>query len=97
MSILTIDDLKKHARIDSECEDDVLQLYIDSAEATTMNYLNRTLDDLVEEYDGVPAPVRQAMLMLAAHGYNQREPVSPTNLYTVPYTYDALVKPYMIL
>lgn len=44
-----------------------------------------------------PAPVIQATLMLVDHSYTQRSPASTQNLYTVPYTFDMLIRPYMQL
>lgn len=44
-----------------------------------------------------PAPVVQATLMLVDHSYTQRSPASVQNLYTVPYTFDMLIRPYMQL
>ena len=41
-----------------------------------------------------PAPLVHAMLMLAAHWYNQRESVSATQMYAVPDSLQALIKPY---
>ena len=35
--------------------------------------------------------------MLVAQSYQHREPMSPQNLYTVPYAFDLLLKPYMRL
>lgn len=43
----------------------------------------------------VPAPIRQALLMLAAHWYEHREPVSPGGApHRIPDTVDALLAPY---
>jgi len=42
----------------------------------------------------VPAPLKQAVRMLAAHFYERREALSETRLYAVPQTVDALIAPY---
>ena len=42
----------------------------------------------------VPAPLKQAVLILTAHFYEQREAASDDRLYTVPQTVDALIAPY---
>lgn len=44
-----------------------------------------------------PVPLIQASLMLVDNSYTQRSPASAQNLYSVPYTFDVLVKPYMKL
>lgn len=97
MKYLTLDYIKQHSRIDYCCEDELLELYANSAEDTVMNYLNRSFEDLIEEYGQVPPAIMHATLMLVDVSYQYRSPISPQNLYTVPYTFDVLVKPYMIL
>ena len=72
-------------------------LFGDAAEETVLNYCNRSLESLYEEYGRIPAAITQGTLMLVANSYKNREPASVSNLYLVPYTFDALVKPYMIL
>jgi uncharacterized phiE125 gp8 family phage protein len=42
----------------------------------------------------MPAPIVQAIMMLAAHWYNQRESVSTTQMHQVPDSLSALIKPY---
>lgn len=97
MKYLTLEMIKSHSRIQFDCEDDLLQLYAESAEDTVLNMLNRSYDDLVSAYGEVPMPVVQATLMLVDNSYINRSPVSPQQLYQVPYTIDVLLKPYMIL
>lgn len=97
MKFLNIDYIKQHSRICSDCEDGLLELYGESAEDTLLNYLGRTYEDIMEEYDEVPAPLRQAALMLVDVSYTYRSPVTPANMSVVPYTFDPLVKPYMKL
>ena len=97
MRFLSLDYIKKHSRIDYDCEDALLTLYGDAAEETVLNYCNRTLESLVNDYGEVPAAIMQAALMLVDVSYQHRSPISPTNIYLVPYTFDILVKPYMIL
>jgi len=97
MKWLTIEDIKKQLRIDYSYEDDVLDLYGSSAEDTVLNYLNRSYQELLETYGEVPAPIRQATLMLVDNSYQHRTPAEPTNMYYVLYGFDNLVKPYMRL
>ena len=97
MKYLTLEMIKGHSRIQFDCEDDLLQLYAESAEDTVLNMLNRSYDDLVSAYGEVPKPVIQATLMLVDNSYINRSPVSPQQLYQVPYTIDVLLKPYIIL
>lgn len=102
MKWLTMDIIKAHSRIDFDCDDELLAVYANAAERTVLNVTRRTLSELeaMKDDDGdfpVPTPIVQASLMLVDHGYQQRSPVTQQNLYTVPYTFDMLVKPYMKL
>ena len=103
MKFLTLDYIKQHSRIDFDCEDELLELYGDSAEETLAGLLNRgkTVDEMVEslteEYGDIPARCYHAALILTEQAYNHRGPVSPTNMSIVPYGFDYLVKPLMKL
>ena len=97
MKWLTLDWIKKHSRLDFDCEDDLLELYGDDAEETVLNIIARTYDDLVEEYGEVPKPLYVAALMLVEVDYNHRSPESMNNMYAVKYSFDMKIKPYMRL
>lgn len=97
MKYLTLDYIKQHIRIDHDCEDTMLELYGNAAEETVLSLLGRSYDDLLERYSVVPSAVMQATLMLVDVSYQYRSPVSPTSVSMVPYTFDLLIKPYMVL
>ena len=103
MKFLTLQYIKAHSRIDYDCEDSLLELYGNAAESVLAQHLGRgkTVEEMVSsltaEYGEVPTPILEAGLMLVDTSYQYRSPVSQTNIYTVPYTFDLLVKPYMIL
>lgn len=97
MKWLNLGIIKKQLRIDGNCEDDLLSMYGDSAEATVLNYCNTTYSDIVEKYGCVPIPLKQASLLLVDMSYQYRSPVSTQNLSAVPYSFDVLVKPYIVL
>ena len=97
MKYLTIDDIKAQLRLDFDCEDSLLELYGIGAEDTILHLCNRTYENLVETFGEVPAAIRQVTLELVATSYDQRNPASPTNLSAVPYNFDLLVKPYIVL
>ena len=98
MKYLTLDHIRQQLRIDQTGEEDaVLELYGSAAEETVLNICNRTIDDVIETYGGVPDPVRQATLMLVGQSYQHREPSSVQNMSAVPYAFDLLIKPYMRL
>lgn len=97
MRWMTLEQIKAHSRIDFDVDDTLLELYADAAETTVLNVCNTSYEAIMAKYGEMPAPIQQATLMLIDHSYQQRSPVSAQNLYTVPYTFDLLVKPYMIL
>ena len=100
MKFLTFDQIKAQLRLDDAQateEHDLLELYGDAAEDMVLNTLNRTITDIFEQYGTVPKALVQAGLMLVAQSYQHREPMSPQNLYTVPYAFDLLLKPYIKL
>ena len=100
MKFLTIEQIKAQLRLDdqqAELERDLLEMYGEAAEDMVLNTCNRTITDIYEQYGMVPKAVVQAGLMLVAQSYQHREPVSPQNLYTVPYAFDLLLKPYIKL
>lgn len=99
MKWLTLEEIKAQLRIELDFheEDDVLTGYGESAEATLMNYLNRTYADVIACYGSVPAPLVHASKMLVDVSYQHRSPINVTNISQVPYTFDLLVKPYMRL
>lgn len=103
MEFLTLEYIKQHSRIECNYEDDLLAIYGDAAEQVLAQHLNRgktvdeMVDSLTEEYGELPMPIYQAALMLVDVSYQYRSPISSSSLYIVPYTFDMLVKPYMIL
>ena len=97
MKWLTKEWIKKHSRIDFDCEDDLLELYGESSEDTVLNVIARRYTEVVEHYGEVPKPLFVAALMLVEVSYTQRAPITQQNIYTVPYTFDMMVKPYMKL
>ena len=94
---LDLELLKKHVRADEFSEDDdYLQQLLDAAVEYVRTSTNRTEEELLELGGGEdwPKPLQQAVLLTAGHWYNQREAVSGVQMAEVPYTFQALVKPY---
>lgn len=97
MAVVTLALFKKHVRADEfSDDDDLLQHYLSAAEAAVIRETHRTETELTEIGGGesVPAPIQQAVLMLAGNWYNQRESVSVAQMHEVPYSIQALIKPY---
>ena len=103
MEYLTLEYIKKHSRIDFDCEDDLLELYGNSAENAMAQVLNRGKDatemvaSLTEEYGKVPDPIMHATLELVDASYQHRSPADAQQMYYVLYGFDFKVKPYMKL
>jgi hypothetical protein len=87
--------LKKQVRADDFHQDDAyLQHLLDAATDTVVTYTNRKREELVDGEDNLPKMLQQAVLMLAAHWYNQRESVSAVAMHEVPDAVQTLVKPF---
>lgn len=85
---------KKHVRADDFADDDeYLTHLLETAEATVVTATNRSLEELTAA-GSLPKPLQHAVMMIAAHWYNQRESVSTSALHTVPDSLQALIKPY---
>lgn len=99
MRWLTIERIKAQCRIEPDFndEDELLEEYGEEAEETVLNVINRSYENLMEQYGKVPTPLRRASLMLVDLAYKQRSPISSQNMYLVPYTFDILIKPYVRL
>ena len=99
MKWLQLEQIKAQLRIEPEFtdEDELLEMYGESAEETLLQHLSRSYEDIIEVYGHLPAPLRHASLMLVDVSYQYRSPVSTQSMTLVPYTFDLLVKPYMRL
>lgn len=96
MATVDIALLKMHVRADDFSDDDAyLQHLLDAAEQYVCEATNRTSEELVKLGGGkLPVTLQQAVLLIAGHWYNQREAVSGVQMAEVPYTLQALIKPY---
>ena len=100
MKYLTFEQIKAQLRLDdaqATAEQDILIMYGESAEESLFEILNRTYEDVIEVYGRMPSPLVHATLMLVDVSYQYRSPVSAQNMSMVPYTFELLVKPYMLL
>lgn len=96
MATVDIALLKMHVRADDFSDDDAyLQHLLDAAEQYVCEATNRTDEELAKLGGGkLPVTLQQAVLLIAGHWYNQREAVSGVQMAEVPYTLQALIKPY---
>ena len=98
MKWLTLTRIKAQCRIEQDFteEDELLELYGESAEDAILELLNRSYTDLYEVYGHIPAPVVHSSLMLVASAYKDREKDLSQQLYSNS-TFSILLKPYMRL
>ena len=96
MATVDLELLKKHVRADDFADDDDYLAYLlDAAEQYVCTATNREAAELLEMGGGeLPTMLQQAVLLIAGHWYNQREAVSGVQMAEVPYTLQALIKPY---
>lgn len=97
MKWLTLEYIKAHARITHDIENELLTSYGEVAEEAILNLLNRTYEDLLATYGEVPKAIVQASVLLAAQWYNDREAVASAPMSAIPYNFDFILKPYIVL
>lgn len=92
MTLITLDDAKRQARIDSEddSEDVLLQGYVDAAIASVANDLGFEVDEMDEE---APAPVKSAALLIFCGLYENRGAIGTQPFSRNP-TVNQLLAPY---
>ncbi len=95
MKFLTLEQIKQQCRIeqDFDLEDDILELYGTSAEASILSLTRRTYEDMYETYGEIPAPVRHCALMMVASAYQTREAWTAQKLEAAP-SLSFMLKPY---
>lgn len=96
MAVVNLALFKKHVRADDFADDDeYLEHLLAAAEESVITATHRTEQELRDNNAGeFPTPLKHAVMMLAAHWYNQRESVSSVQMHEVPDSLQALVKPY---
>jgi uncharacterized phage protein (predicted DNA packaging) len=82
MEIITLDEFKDHARIDFDDMDTEIQAKVDAANEYVSKMLDIAEDDL-PDYEP-PDDLKQAVMMIAAHWYENREDTYPGSINEVP-------------
>ena len=90
--MLTLEEVKRHCRIDHSDEDALLLALIDTAIAASADYLNMDAADLPV---AVPAPVKTAALLLVGALYENRESMGERKKKKNP-AFEALLNPYRV-
>ena len=96
MAVVSLELFKKHVNADDFTSDDVyLQHLLDTAEAYVIRSTHRTQAELAQMGGGsFSIELKHAIMMIGAHWYNQREPDSIGQMYQVPDSLQALIKPF---
>lgn len=96
MAVVSLALFKKHVRADDFADDDeYLEHLLQTAEEAVVNATNSSVEELTQGWlTEFPTPLKHAVMMLAAHWYNQRESVSGVQMHEVPDSLQSLIKPY---
>ncbi len=91
MSIVTTSLLKLQLNIDFSDDDELLQHKLEAAEAWIGNYIGTPWT----EFDTVPADLKEGILLLAGHLYENREAtLIGVNPYELPFGLLDMIRPY---
>lgn len=100
MSLTPLELLRKQTYTD-DCateqipgDDRYLQGLLDAAEEWVSMYTHRPLGELCDGSGTLRPSVSHAVLMLAAHWYNQREAAVTGSMSPAPYGIDTLLRPF---
>lgn len=93
--IITLEYLKKHLRLDATdtSEDATLEMYMQGANDVILKAINQTEDELFDEYGSIPPALKNAVCMLTATLYQNREATVNTGISINP-AMMAMVRPY---
>lgn len=92
---VSLDLLKKHLRAEYDDDDAYLSHLTEVAQAYVERATHRTHEELLALGGGIyPLQLMQAILMLAAHWYNQREAASSVQFTEVPHAVSSMIKQF---
>lgn len=89
--VVTVNELKAHLRVDSNDEDNLLSNMIYASQGHIENLMGQAFADITGE---TPAPLKQAVLMLAAHWFEGREAAATEPVRSIPFSVQDLVAEY---
>ena len=97
MQYLNLDLIKKHLNMDESFHDDdsYLEALGDVVEEVTEKHIDVSLKKLTAENNGkIPTPLKQAMLLLLATYYSNRENIAFASSSEIPLSYSYLLSLY---
>jgi len=89
--ILTVDEVKAHLRIENDDEDELIESLIKQAQAAAEDYCRLSFEEVNQ---GVPEPVRLAVLLMVAHYYENRDNADRQLYVTMRMAFQNLLYPY---
>lgn len=94
---VTVEQLARQCNIDNLTSDDKIYLsdLLDASVQAIENRIQQPIDDVVDSSGHTPVSLRQAILLLAANLYANREPVAYGTPQKIPYTFDYLISSYI--
>lgn len=108
MSLVALDLVKQHLRVDHDSEDWLLQVYLDAAEQAVLGHIQRPV---YADYENLPlldaadydefqmratAAIRIAIMMLVAQMYDDRGAEEPTGDAVLPQPVRTLLAQYRV-
>lgn len=97
MAYVTLAEAKKHLNLESDFTDDdaYITSLIEVAEQAVEVHVNVAFETLAEEGGGnLPAPIKQAILLMIGNLYQHREVMGSVNELQLPRAYDYLIDLY---
>lgn len=94
LQFLDLDLIKRHLKIDGDECDMELELYAASAEQEALNYMERTIESIYEEYGQIPVPIIKACLLRVGTAYRFREDITDRTLHRLPYAWEGILIKY---
>ena len=98
--ILTVDEVKRHLRIEENDEDQYIASLIRQAQSTAEDFCRVSFDPLIEtddegnEINTVPEPVRLAVLLMVSHYFENRDNPERAVYGTMRIAFENLLYPY---
>lgn len=90
--IIELEDLKSHLMVEHNLDDLLLLQYEEVAIDTVVKHCNvKSIDELMDENGELFPTIRQAILVLVGHFYQNREMISFGNPQKLPYSFEYLI------
>lgn len=91
-SPVTLAEAKAHLRIEHAAEDAVITSYLLAAAQWFEKEAGITLEDMPrDDFGQVPQLVKQAILLIVGHWYENREAAGPLTIKTIPLAVESIV------